>query len=231
MVEIPDQTLPETETTPTSDKTKVEPTTKQTPDLTAELPVKPVIDYKVKFSESKEEALRIREENKRLSLEKIELEAKLAKASESSFERDISIRYPDWDLLTESERTIVKNQEHLSKELADIKEEKAWDKDLAKAKFKYPKLAGKETEFKEFCYKYPKGIDAETLAKSFLFDDVIPIKEEPKETRKGLEKPTAGPNKISTPGLSLEDIKRLREDQPQIYAKMIKENRLKVPEK
>ena len=227
MADEPIQTSKGTEETPTPKETEVETTTNQTAESTEELPVEKEIDYKTKFSESKEEALRIREENKILSQEKADLEAKLANASESSLEKDLSVKYPDWDVLTDSERAIIKRQESMSKELAAIKEEKAWEADLAQAKSRFPKLSGKEEEFKKFCYKYPKSIDAETLAKSFLFEET-PVKEEIKP-RKGLEKPTSGPNKVLTPEMTLDDIKRLRETDEKQYIKLIREGRLNVP--
>lgn len=185
------------------------------------------IDYKERYAEARKGAEALLKEKEQLATEKADLEAKLAQASESSFERDLSVKFPDWDLMTESEKILAKNQERIDKQMATIQQEKAWDKDFVKTKTKYPKLAEKENEFKEFCDKH-KGVDSETLAKSFLFDDTILLKAEVKE-RKGLEKPTAGPNKISTPGMSLEDIKRLREDQPRLYEKMIREGRLNVP--
>lgn len=171
-----------------------------------------------KFTESAKEANRLLERNK-------ELEEKLAEASESSLEKDVSIRYPDWDLMTESEKILAKNQERIDKQLTELARDKVWDKDFSQMQKKYPKLAEKENEFKDFCSKY-KNIDAETLAKSFLFEET-PVKEV--KERKGLEKPTAGPNKTSIPGMSLEDIKRLREEQPKLYVKLLREGRINIP--
>jgi hypothetical protein len=231
MAEMPNPNPTGNEETPTPTGTEGEPTP-QTPQpaaaLTAEeqqelmelREIKATTGFK-KFTESAKEANRLLERNK-------ELEEKLAQAGENSLEKDLSVRYPDWDLMTESEKILAKNQERIDKQLAELAEEKAWDKNFTKVRSKYSKLADKENEFKEFCNRHPKGVDTETLAKSFLFDDKTPVKEETKE-RKGLERPTAGPNKISTPGMTLEDIKRLREEQPKLYAKMLKEGRLNVP--
>lgn len=212
---------------PTGTETEI---TVQTPPETLEPQVpEEVKQLKKRYAEARKGAEELLKEKEALAAEKADLEAKLAQADEGSFERELEVKYPDWDLMTESEKMLAKNQEVINKELIKLKEETAWEKDLAKAKLQFPKLIGNEEAFREYCYKYPKSVDAETLAKSFLFEDTTPVKVEVKE-RKGLETPTAGPNKISTPGMTLADITRLREEQPRLYEKMLKEDRLpKVP--
>lgn len=227
MADEPTLTPKGNEGTLNSEGTQIEKTIQTPPPV---IPQDDGVDYKQRYVEARKGAEALLKEKEQLATEKADLEEKLAQASNNSLEKDLSVKYPDWDLMTESEKILAKNQERIDKQLAELASEKVWDKDFTKVKTKYPKLVEKENEFKEFCAKHPKGVDAETLAKSFLFDDRTSVKEEIKE-RKGLEKPTAGPNKISTPGMSLEDIKRLREEQPRVYEKMIREGRLTVPEK
>lgn len=133
---------------------------------------------------------------------------------------------PDEEMLTDTEKALKKKQAQQEQDIALLKEKEAWKEDLAKAKAKFPQLAKREDEFKKFCYKYPKGIDAVTLAKSFLFDE----KSEPEKKvpeRKGLETPTGGPSEVPKTGMSLEDIKRLREENFPIYIKMVREGKIK----
>mgnify|MGYP001570683631 CR=1 FL=1 len=186
------------------------------------LPPEEVVDYKKKFSESSTEALKIREENKRLMQEKAELEAKLSnKDDDTSLGREY-----DMDLLSETEKSILKSQKKLEKELQLMKEEKAWTEDFGNAVKQFPKLAERADEFKEFCYQYPKTIDAPTLAKAFLFEEPQEEKQAPK---KGLEKPSAGSRQPQS-GMSIEDITRLRTSDPKAYIKAIRDGSLKIPE-
>jgi hypothetical protein len=135
---------------------------------------------------------------------------------------------PEWEMMTDSEKW-------LAKRVIRLEEEKKWEADLGKVKKIYSELGEKEAEFKTFCYKYPKSVEIETLAKAFLFDgkkSSAPVSAEPKPAI-GLEKPTAGPKQVENIEPSLEDIKRLRETQPRLYEKMIVEGKMpkKVPEK
>lgn len=175
------------------------------------------VNYKKKFSDSAREVQRLLQEDK-LNKERVnELEVKLAEASETSTEN------PDWDMLTDAEKMLLKKQEQLEKDILDYKEEKAWQKDFSKAKVAFPLLAEKEAEFKEFCYKYPKGVDAETLAKAFLYGK---SEVEPPE-RMGLEKPTSGPRVVQE-GMSMEDLERLRTTDEKKYIELIRKGVIKT---
>lgn len=218
----PDQIPKGDEITPTPIGTEGDETPQTTP-KGDELP--PEVDYKKKFSDSAREVQRLLEEDK-LRQEKIaELEAKLAETSENLADREFSQKYPEWEMMTETEKTLAKEIDSLKKESLKAKEEKAWQNDFQKAKSKFPKLSGREDEFKEFCYKYPKSIDAETLAKSFLFEEETP------QPKKGLEKPTSGSKVPPKSGYSLEDIKNLRESDFKTYIKLIRQGKIKeIPE-
>ncbi len=219
---VKDQTPIEEEETPTLEGTEGEGTPKTTSE-TEELPV-PEVDYKKKFSDSSREVQRLLSEDKLRKVRIEELEAKLAKADELSSEEKLHEKFPDWDMLSDSEKQLIKRQEKTEKELLKLKEEQAWKDDFGKAVDKFPKLSEREKEFKDFCYRFPKGIDAETLAKSFLFEE----KEEPKEPRKGLEKPTGGTKGMPSGELSDEEVKRLRETNFEVYLKMVRNGKIKT---
>ena len=149
------------------------------------------------------------------------LEDELRKQRESSVSSEqLAKEYPDWDMMTESERW-------MAKKVINLEEKVRWEEDLKKAQKIYPALGEKEAEFKDYAYKFPKSVDIEVLAKSFLFDKVTPPVPEPAATpKKGLEKPTGGSRQAPAPGLGLGDIKRLREEQPRVYEKMLREGKL-----
>ena len=217
MEETPILTPEEGEAIPTPEGTKGETTPKKTTTPAEELPSE--VDYlKKKFSDSAREVQRILESSKLDKTRIAELEVKLAeKASEISPEE-----FPDWDLMSESEKW-------MAKEILRLKEKTKWEEDLQKVKAAFPKLANKEGAFKEYCYKYPKSVDIEILAKSFLFEE--PAEELEPKPKKGLEKPTGGLGKVPSAEMTVEDVKRLRETDGRTYLKMIRDGTLKVPEK
>ena len=183
-------------------------------------PQEKTIPYE-RFREVNEKAKALEEENKKL------------KESPISSEEELAKKYPDWDFLDDKQKDFIKRQENLEKDVREMKEERAWNKDLADALAQFPQLKGKEAEFKEFCYS-EKNIgnkNLEVLAKAFIFDKGEPVEPEV-PARKGLEKPVGGPKQVPSAEMTLEDITRLRETNPKLYIKMIRENRIKkVPEK
>jgi hypothetical protein len=228
MEETPKQQTPiEGEATQTLEGTPTEgPVVNQT--ATPEIEPQAEVDYKKKFSDSAREVQRLLEKDKQDQAKLQELEAQLAnKANEVSSEK-LAEAYPDWDLMTD-------NEKWMAKELITLKEKSKWEEDLTRAKKSFPVLGEKEAEFKNYAYKYPKAIDIEVLAKSFLFDNKpeTPVQTQVEPPKKGLEKPTGGSRQAPSPGLTLEDIKRLRETQPKLYTKMIIEGKLpkKLPER
>ena len=188
------------------------------------------IDYKQKFSDSKEEGIRLLHVNEELAKEKTELETKLAKASELSSEKELSNSVDDWDLLTEGEKAIARKQAKMGKELQDMKESQAWNDDLVQAKLWAKdngyKLVGREADFKKFCYSDEnRGVkNIITLAKSFLFDDKKVVKAKPK----GLESPTGGEHLPVKGGkITVEEAATIRTENPRLYKKMLLEGRIK----
>ena len=189
------------------------------------------IDYKKKFSESKDEALRILHEKEAADLRIAELEAKLEKSNATPSDEELTRRFPNFDFLSEEEkedkRTILTHE----KDLRGIKEKLAWQDDFKtlSKKPEFASLKDKEDEFKEYAYKHPEIKDLEVLAKSYLYkpgsEQASP---EPAKPRKGLEDGTGGsrdtrPNQKYT----AEDAKRIRESNPKEYEKLVKSGALK----
>lgn len=177
------------------------------------------------------ESLQAQKEHWREKAEKAQEELTRLKDKEPSTppEEALKNENPDWEFMSDNEKKLLREQHQTQKELTLIKEKLAWEEDYGKAKKEFPQLSKKEDEFKEFCYKYPKGLDATTLAKAFLFDNKVePAEPEKPVSKPGLEKPTGG-QRTQKPDLSMEDIKRLRETNHRKYLKMIQDGTLRVP--
>lgn len=119
--------------------------------------------------------------------------------------------YKDWEDMTTTEQMLAKGLEETkqqNKELIsktnEYNNDRKWreqiDELVNEPEFidKFPKMKGKEEEFKKFCSRPTrKGMDTDTLASAFLFEFKEPDKEvrtlfketdhgEPKEEKKGL---------------------------------------------
>jgi hypothetical protein len=90
---------------------------------------------------------------------------------------------------------------------------------------KYPQIKDKKDEFNEFLESPENlGLSYERIAKLFVIEKGL-AETEPK--RKGLEKPTGGATTKNQPsGMSVADLKRLRENEPRKYEKLIREGRV-----
>ena len=120
-------------------------------------------------------------------------------------------------MLDDNQRLILKKQEALEKELADIKLEKAKSEAFTKVISDFPELKENETEFQDYCSRYP-DYDISLLAKSFLHDK--------KPAKIGLEAPTGGDKTSFHSGLTIEEVKRIRETDEKLFAKLVREGRI-----
>lgn len=169
-------------------------------------------------------------EDARLARE--ELETLKTNPTSAPSDIEISQKYPDWEYKEEDEKSRIRNEESREKRLRQLEEKIAWDNDYTSILKKYPQLAESEEEFKKEAYKYPKAISLDVIAKSFLFDKKVPeTVSETTETpvRPGLESPTGGPKTPLSTEMTLEDITRLRKEEPQKYSDMVRKGLIKVP--
>ncbi len=93
--------------------------------------------------------------------------------------------------------------------------------ELQKLTTTYPQLDKNREEFDEFRSEY-QGVPLEKVAKLFLSEKGL----NDSPPRKGLERPTGGSKPIPQSGISSEDVRRLREEQPRKWLKAISEGKI-----
>ena len=196
-----------------------------TPEQKTEAMQKEIDELKKKNSDSARGAQELLETNK-------DLKAKLEKSNETLTEQEYSKSTPDWDLLSDNEKAMMKKQVEIEKDLLKMKEKEAWGEDLEKAKDWAKEngysLSGRLADFKKFCYsddnKDIKNIIV--LAKSFFFDEE---KGSEDIEHSGLEKPTGGGHSELKKGeMSTEEAARIRTSNPRLYKKMLMEGKIKT---
>jgi hypothetical protein len=95
-------------------------------------------------------------------------------------EEELKVEFPDWDTMTETEQRLAKRSLMSDKRFSMVhgavqegKKIDEWnekvDQFLVTAVTTFPRMAGKENEFKSFCMKPTRrGVDLEDLANAFL---------------------------------------------------------------
>jgi len=204
------------------------------------------IDYEKKFSESSKEALRIREENKKLQQERDDFARQLSeKGSEGANPSEITENlYPGFEELDpEAQKNLIRFTDSVTKRAQDqiLKDpaiafarqnynEKKWDSAFAKVSEQYPELKEGKDEFKAKYFKannVPENIEniLGDVAKIHLFDkakDIGAKEVEVKNKRIDLERATGG-DKTPPSSRSLSDWQRMAQENPAKFAAKSKE--------
>lgn len=199
----------------------------------------PEIDYKRKFAESTREVQILQAKLK-------QLEEKLDKVGRDEIpaEEELKKIYPDWDLLDDFSKQLAEKNLILEKRLGKIeaeeiqrKEEMKWEKELEEFLEKnkilenYPKLAGKEKEFRQFAKKPThRGVSLDVLAKAFLFEipEEMPLlKKEPV-----LEPGSGGTKEVPSAKkkIDFEELRILRKENPKKWREIITKHPDWIPE-
>lgn len=137
------------------------------------------------------------------------------------YDRDINNQKPpviDDDSMSDEGRSLKANIASLEAKLASMETVQTIDK-LA---VQYPAIKDKQDEFEEFRSEYP-GLALEKVAKIFVMEKGYNEQINPKI---GLEKATSGAKSQQKQGLSMDEVKRLRESQPRRYQQMLKDGRI-----
>jgi hypothetical protein len=180
----------------------------------------PQVDYETKFKESARE-------NEVLRAKIAESDQRAKSLTINPTEQELRDLYPDWDNMLPSEKTLARNTlttqrqaEKTSRELAEMRAEQAWQKDLKNAVKTFPALKGREEDFEAYVFKPThKGVSIEALAKAFLYDatkDAPPAAPTPQA---GLERGGTGKQDVRPKPklLTAQELKNLREKDHRAY--------------
>jgi hypothetical protein len=186
-------------------------------------PATPSLDYEKKFSESSREAFVQMEGRK-------QAEARIDQLTNINItENELRSLYPDWDTMNDIEKRAFRETALANKKAnqamniaLDLAEQRAWETDFAKTLKANPALAGREEDFKAYCYKPAhKNVPIDVLVKSFLFDLPPAPTPAPRPTP-GLERGSGGPRGGEGNGeYSDEQIAQIRVSDPKRYRQII----------
>lgn len=164
-------------------------------------------------------------------------------STESPSEKELAETISDWDILSPTEKKLLKDTISIQRDMAKIKgnldkavDKLNWEDAFSDTIKTFPNLAGKKQDFREFCYR-PENLHSPmiVLARAFCYDDAKEVgakEEKEKLSRPGLETGKGGLKEPPKPGITLEEVVRLRTTNPKLYAKMLQKGELKdIPEK
>ena len=124
------------------------------------------------------------------------------------------------EVFSDEGKVLQKQIEESSRKIEELTRENA-KKDVLMA---HPILREKWEEFEKFrSDPENKGMNLKTAAKAFLTESGLLD-----APRKGLEKPTGGARTQPSPGMSIEEIKDLRENNWPKYLEMVKKGQIKT---
>ena len=127
---------------------------------------------------------------------------------------------PSEEVFSDEGKILEKEISSLKSELSEVKTELT-KKDLLIA---YPILKEKATEFEEFrADPENAGMNLRTAAKAFLAENGLID-----APRRGLERPTGGTRVPLTSGMTVDDVKNLRETNYRRYQEMLMKGQIKI---
>lgn len=190
-------------------------------------PEKPPVDWETKAKESQKEALVLKSQ-----LDKIEEEKNKKVEITEDF---LKSKYPDWEDMTLGEQKAIKRTEELEQEVTEIKNsanqfnnDRKWQEKVEayineEMPDMFPKIIGREEEFKRFCTRPSrKGLPMDDLAKIFLFENPGTEKKRSLFHAPGGEAPT--PKEGMTP----EEAAELMRTRPGEYVRLIRAKKLNI---
>lgn len=124
----------------------------------------------------------------------------------------------DDDVYSDEGKLLKKELDSVKKELDSFKDER----ELERVYTKYPQLKEKQKEFEEYKKDEHPRAKVESVAKLYLAEQGLL---EPK--RKGLESPTGGDRQPPKTGMTIEEVKHLRETNYKKYLQLLKKDQIK----
>lgn len=128
---------------------------------------------------------------------------------------------PSADLSEEGQAIVERYVKPLETKIGGLEDQIAV-KDLV---IEFPQLKPFQAEFEEYRQAYPRHKLA-NVAKLFLQEKGL-LESAP---RPGLEKPTGGPKIQPKTGMSVEEVRNLRENNPKKYAEMVRKGQIQISE-
>jgi hypothetical protein len=192
-------------------------------------PEKPKIDYETKFKESQKEAMVLKSK-----LDEIEAEKEKKIVIDEVF---LTKKYPDWEEMTTGEQRAIKRAEELDQEVQEIKNntnkfnnDREWEEKVNvfvadDMPILLPDIVGREEDFIKFATRPSrKGRPLEELGKIYLFDNPPPAK------KRNLfhSGSSAGDNPAPKDGLDADLIKKMREENPTKFLKLVRAGKIKI---
>ena len=180
-------------------------------------------DYQEKFRQSSREAQNLIAKNN-------EAQARIDKLTNINITEDeLRSIYPDWNSFNDIEKrafretAIANKKANQAMNLAlNLSEQRAWETDFARILKANPALAGREEEFKAYCYKPAhKNVPIDVLVKSFLFDVQITNVQTPTQPAPSLERGSGGPRESGNGELSEEQLAQIRVSDPKRYRQIL----------
>jgi len=181
-------------------------------------------DFQEKFRQSSREA-------QNLMAKATQAQARIEQLTNINITEDeLRAIYPDWNSFNDIEKrafretALANKKANLAMNIAlDFQEQKAWETDFAKTLRANPALAGREEEFKAYCYKSAhKNVPIDVLVKSFLFDLPKEPTPAPATPAQGLERGSGGPRSEQRDAeLSEEQLAQIRVSDPKRYRQIL----------
>lgn len=194
----------------------------------------PEIDYKEKFVNSARE-------NQILAAKVASAERRLGEVNvENPTDAELRANFPDWDLLTDTERrmavqtvTLRRQYAKLELNLAQMNEKASWNENFNEVLNRrnsdgspaFPGLRERTDEFRAFCKKDKhQGLPFDVLAKSFLFEikDELPTKPTIAPPKPSLNRGSGGEQPATTTTFTDEEAAKLRKVDPKRYNELVK---------
>ena len=228
---VPDVVEPTPDTTPEPEPPKPVAETVVEPEPAPE--VKPEPDYKEKFAAETKENIVLYAKSKKIT-EAIDQ----ANQTEMPTDEELAEKYPDWDIMDDIQKRLIRESELSTKRFAiihdatkEFRDIDAWNTKVdtfltdPKTITDNPGLEGKEDSFRSFAIKPSRrGNDLDVLVGAFLYNMDVAKKTETPKKGQMFETGSGGPNEPAKPKsdkISLAEAKSLRETNYSKYKELL----------
>jgi hypothetical protein len=217
---------------------EVAPTPEVDPTIVPVVVEEPEVDYKEKFKASTQEALALHFKNEKLQ-NTIEEAQNIPEPTEEEVRAYAESKGEDYEMLSDLTKAVIKDNLHNKKKFEKIdianqesKDIVAWVGkvdhfiDSADTVNKYPDIIDNAEDFKAFAIKPSRrGMDLDDVATSFLYGKTL---EQPKKNKGSILLPTGGVAEVKPEGITDDQAKAIRVNNPKEYKRLIKAGKIKI---